>query len=227
MTLQLIKRFPERDAIFGVEPDASSGSYFWAADWLLRQPGPTEGSAVTVRHWPVSGWQIDAEFPRHLPLPPSLSRQTDLGDSIMTAIVLAPFAPHPVRFTELSRLRLQECERVQALETELRRMGGLAHDLGRTPASPLPGSPEETLEVKPSPLHGATIQTYQDHRMAMCFSILGLKVPGVHIHNPACVIKTFPTFFHKLAAPPPHGLGATLRNPANGNILDLETTLSP
>ena len=46
--------------------------------------------------------------------------------------------------------------------------------------------------------------------MAMCFAILGLKVPGIRIKNPACVKKTFPNFFQKLAAPPPHGLGVTI-----------------
>ena len=44
----------------------------------------------------------------------------------------------------------------------------------------------------------------------MCFAILGLKVPGMKIKNPSCVKKTFPNFFEKLAAPPPHGLGATI-----------------
>jgi 3-phosphoshikimate 1-carboxyvinyltransferase len=68
----------------------------------------------------------------------------------------------------------------------------------------------DTLEVFPSPLHGAEIETYNDHRMAMCFAILGLKVPGIKIKNPACVKKTFPNFFQKLAAAPPHGLGATI-----------------
>ena len=68
----------------------------------------------------------------------------------------------------------------------------------------------DTLTVYPSTLHGAEIETYNDHRMAMCFAILGLKVPGIKIKNPACVKKTFPNFFQKLAAPPPHGLGAEI-----------------
>jgi 3-phosphoshikimate 1-carboxyvinyltransferase len=65
-------------------------------------------------------------------------------------------------------------------------------------------------------LHGAEIETYHDHRMAMCFAILGLKVPGIRIKNPACVKKTFPNFFQKLAAPPPHGLGAEIWEVKNG-----------
>ena len=47
-------------------------------------------------------------------------------------------------------------------------------------------------------LHGADIETYKDHRMAMCFAVLGLKVPGIRIKNPSCVSKTFPNFFEKL-----------------------------
>jgi 3-phosphoshikimate 1-carboxyvinyltransferase len=55
--------------------------------------------------------------------------------------------------------------------------------------------------------------------MAMCFAILGLKVPGIKIKNPACVKKTFPNFFQKLAAPPPRGLGATIRDAKTGRTL--------
>jgi 3-phosphoshikimate 1-carboxyvinyltransferase len=68
----------------------------------------------------------------------------------------------------------------------------------------------DTLTVYPSTLHGAEIETYNDHRMAMCFAILGLKVPGIRIKNPGCVKKTFPNFFQKLAVPPPRGLGAAI-----------------
>jgi 3-phosphoshikimate 1-carboxyvinyltransferase len=198
MTRALQRAFPAQGT-FLVEPDASSGSYLWAAGWLLDRPGPTAGSRVTVRHWPRSGWQIDAEFPRHLPLPRVLSRERDLGDSIMTAIVLAPFAAHPTRFTDLGRLRVQECERVLALRTELGKCGAVVSESG------------DTLTVQPGPLHGAEIDTYGDHRMAMCFATLGLVVPGMRIRDPGCVAKTFPDFFSKLAAPPPAGLGAQLR----------------
>jgi 3-phosphoshikimate 1-carboxyvinyltransferase len=199
MTVALQRAFPLHGGEFRVEPDASSGSYFWAAAEIQRRRfGP--GAALEVPHWPVSGWQIDAGFPRFLPLPPRLSRTTDLGDSIMTAIVLAPGAGQTIRFTDLGRLRLQECERVQALRTELTRCGAQVEETG------------DTLTLHPSELHGATIETYRDHRMAMCFAILGLHVPGLKIQDPACVKKTFPTFFQKLASPPPHGLGAVLRD---------------
>ncbi|HTH46124.1 MAG TPA: hypothetical protein VMB21_01305, partial [Candidatus Limnocylindria bacterium] len=83
----------------------------------------------------------------------------------------------------------------------------------------------DTLEIFPSDLHGATIDTYHDHRMAMCFATLGLKVPGLKIRNPACVKKTFPNFFQKLAAPPPHGLGAEIWacDPATGERMRILT----
>ena len=202
MTEALAKAFPRMGGEFQVEPDASSGSYFWAAGAAIGRL-----KSVEVSHWPVSGWQIDAEFPRFLPLPTSISRATQLGDSIMTAIALAALSPKGAvhRFTELGRLRVQECERVQALRTELTRCGAQVVETG------------DVLEIRsdPSRLHGAQIETYHDHRMAMCFAILGLKIPGVILKNPSCVKKTFPNFFQKLAAPPPNGLGAKLTRPGN------------
>jgi 3-phosphoshikimate 1-carboxyvinyltransferase len=68
-------------------------------------------------------------------------------------------------------------------------------------------------------LHGAEIETHNDHRMAMCFSVLGLKIPGIKIKNPACVKKTFPNFFQKLAALPPKGLGAVILDARTGRKL--------
>ena len=151
---------------------------------------------------------MDEAFIKHLTPSHVISRLTDLGDSIMTAIVMAPLSPELTRFTDLGRLRVQECERVAALRTELTKCGAevLEHN--------------DTLTIFPSgeKLHGAEIETYDDHRMAMCLAILGLKVAGIKIKNPSCVKKTFPNFFQKLAAPPPQGLGVT--------ILDAETRRS-
>lgn len=197
MTSQLVRRFPRHGGDFVIEPDASSGSYFWAVGALPFGSANLK-SQIKVLGWPDSGWQIDARFPEFLPLPETLSRQRDLGDSIMTAVVLAPFADRPVTFTDLGRLRVQECERVQALRTELTRCGANVVEQG------------DTLAITPSALHGAEIETYHDHRMAMCFAVVGLRVPGIKIKDPACVKKTFPDFFQKLAAPPPSGLGATI-----------------
>jgi 3-phosphoshikimate 1-carboxyvinyltransferase len=213
MTKRLIEAFPSKGGEFQIEPDASSGSYFWAAGWLnamsAREPLASDSDPlpVSVNHWPTSGWQIDADFPDFLPLPEKVSREGQLGDSIMTAIVLAADqdaargrhgSSTKLRFTELERLRVQECERVMALRTELEKCGARVTEIG------------DELHVEPTALHGAEIETYNDHRMAMCFATLGLKVPGIRLKNPACVKKTFPNFFQKLAAPPPDGLGAAI-----------------
>jgi 3-phosphoshikimate 1-carboxyvinyltransferase len=239
MTSELIKAFPARGGEFQIEPDASSGSYFWGAGWLLSERGMTARSSsalptkppcdagatspirtsghsiVTVAQWPHSRWQLDQDFARFYRSDGSagrtqISRVHDLADSIMTAIVLAPFAAQTTRFTDLGRLRLQECERVVALRTELTKCGAKVVE------------ESDTLTVHPSPLHGAEIETYNDHRMAMCFAVLGLKVPGIRLRNPACVKKTFPSFFQKLAASPPPGLGAEIRDGRSGRRLDLE-----
>jgi 3-phosphoshikimate 1-carboxyvinyltransferase len=223
MTAKLIKAFPQAGGAFQIEPDASGASYFWAVGFLLsffepvqlvrvqKEPYPTRvytpASAISVRAGPSSDWQVDAAFPRFLPLPTAISRQTDLGDSIMTAIVLAPFSKTPVRFTDLGRLRVQECERVVALRTELARCGAKVIE------------EDDTLTVFPSVLHGAEIETYGDHRMAMCFAILGLKVEGIRLKNPSCAKKTFPSFYQKLAALPPAGLGARVLDAKTGRGL--------
>ncbi len=206
MTSSLIDVFQSRGGSFAIEPDASGGSYFWAAGHILSEAGSLP---VQVARWPSSGWQIDTAFPGRLPLPPSTSRQDNLGDSIMTAIAIAPLARWQTEFTKLGRLRVQECERVVAMRTELAKCGAAIDESG------------DTLTVQPGALHGAEVDTYEDHRMAMCFATLGLKVPGIRINNPACVRKTFPTFFQKLAAPAPLGLGATVRD-GNGNELKPE-----
>ncbi|HEY3861733.1 MAG TPA: 3-phosphoshikimate 1-carboxyvinyltransferase [Verrucomicrobiae bacterium] len=195
MTRQLVAAFPSAGGEFQIEADASSASYFCGAGWLMRP-----GAAISVAAFPKSDWQIDAAFPRFLPLPAEVSRRRDLGDSIMTAIVLAPFGDKPARFRDLERLRAQECERVAALKNELAKCGAKVVE------------EENDLTVFPAAggLHGAQIETYNDHRMAMCFAILGLKIGGICIKNPSCVKKTFPNFFQKLAGRPPAGLGAAI-----------------
>ena len=236
MTRKLIAVFPGLGGEFQIEPDASSGSYFWGCNSnyksrLLKIPKPTEEQRldlakqksrfetwarnfnigeVTVANWPSTRWQIDRDFPLVFPFDNLISRQNKLGDSIMTAIVLAAFAPEKFAFTHLGRLRVQECERVVALRTELTKCGAKVIETG------------DALEVFPSALHGAEIETYNDHRMAMCFAVLGLKISGIKIKNPACVKKTFPNFFQKLAAPAPQGLGVTILDGKTGRKLGAE-----
>ena len=198
MTQEMMAAFPHGGGRFVIEPDASSGSFFWGIN-LFRE-------TVEVSNWPMTGWQIDAQFTRFLSMPSEISRSKDLGDSIMTAIVLAPLTGRPVTFIDLGRLRVQECERVEALRTELTKCGVSVTEKG------------DTLHIEPGKLQGAEIETYRDHRLAMCFAVLGLSVPGMRLRDPACVRKTFPNFFQKLAAAPPEGVGAQIRD-ASGALL--------
>lgn len=208
MTHQLVKEFPWCGGTYAIEPDASGASYFWGADWLLRE----RGGRVKVSPVPQSTMQMDRNFLDLIlgqPWRASYSRRSDLADSIMTAIALAPLAPAVTEFTDLGRLRVQECERVAALRTELKKCGARVEENG------------DTLTIHPGPLHGAEIDTYNDHRMAMCFGMLGLVVPGIRLRNPACVRKTFPNFFAKLAT-----LGAQIRDPHSGANLTEQSLLA-
>ena len=201
LTSQMIEGFPTGGGVLTIEPDASNASYFWGAGWLLERNASTRSSRIRVAEWMARSSQIDAQFPNVLrTFPDTLSRTHDLGDSIMTAIVLASFADGPKAFVDLGRLRVQECERVQALHTELKKCGAEVVEEG------------DTLRITPAVLHGAEIETYDDHRMAMCFAMLSLVVPGIRIRNPECVRKTFPDFFLKLSQLPPHGLGVQVRS---------------
>jgi 3-phosphoshikimate 1-carboxyvinyltransferase len=177
LTRQVMESF---QSDYAVEPDLSGASYFVASEWIT-------GGRVTVAGWPNRSLQIDGQFPRFLPPPARLSRQTDLGDSVMTLAICALFGKQPMTLTDASRMREQECDRIAALVTELKRVGAKVEEH------------RDGLTVWPGEkLHGADIETYNDHRMAMCFAVLGLKVPGIRIKNPACVSKTFPNFFEKL-----------------------------
>ena len=115
-------------------------------------------------------------------------------------LTLSQVTAAPTKFTDLERLRVQESERVAGLRAELTKCGVSVVEEG------------ESLTVFPAggKMRGAEIETYNDHRMAMCFGVLGLKIPGIKIKNPSCVKKTFPNFFQKLAARPPAGLGAVI-----------------
>lgn len=187
MTRRMVEDFTpqtlaERGGIYGVEPDASSASYFIAANHLL-------GGQITIRGWSKISLQEDSQFASFLPPPAHVTRTGDLGDSVMTLAICALFGKQSMTLRGARRMRLQECDRLKAMVTELKRVGANTEET------------EDGFIVHPAKagqLHGADIETYNDHRMAMCFAVLGLKVPGIRIKNPKCVTKTFPNFFDKL-----------------------------
>jgi 3-phosphoshikimate 1-carboxyvinyltransferase len=93
----------------------------------------------------------------------------------------------PTRIRNVANLRIKETDRLAALETELRKLGARAH------------AGADSLAIEPAPLHGAEIDTYDDHRMAMAFALAGLRQRGVAIRDPGCVAKTWPGYFDMLA----------------------------
>jgi 3-phosphoshikimate 1-carboxyvinyltransferase len=179
MTCRMVDTFRHD---YMIEPDLSSASYFVAAGFL------TNGQ-VEVAAWPRNSLQIDGRFIQFLPPREKVSRARDLGDSIMTLAICALFGKQPLQIVDAARLRVQETDRIKAMVTELRRVGAKAEEHA------------DGFTVWPAEhgvLRRADIETYNDHRMAMCFAVLGLKVPGIRIKTPGCVSKTFPNFFDKL-----------------------------
>jgi 3-phosphoshikimate 1-carboxyvinyltransferase len=110
----------------------------------------------------------------------------DFSDTAPTLAVVAPFADSPVEITGIGFIRRKESDRVGAVVAELRRCGVDATEL------------DDGLLIRPGTPHPAVVQTYQDHRMAMSFAVLGLRTPGISISDPGCVVKTFPKFFDAL-----------------------------
>ena len=112
----------------------------------------------------------------------------DMPDMAQTLAVVALFARGPTTLTGIASWRVKETDRIAAMATELRKLGA-GVDAG-----------EDRLSVSPPPrLLPATIATYDDHRIAMCFSLAALGGVPVRILDPHCVRKTFPDYFAEFA----------------------------
>ena len=109
-----------------------------------------------------------------------------MPDAALALAVVALFAEGSTTIRNIANLRIKETDRLAALETQLRRLGGVAT------------TGPDWLRIEPAPLHGAEIDTYDDHRIAMAFALAGLRVPGVSIRDPGCVSKTWPNYFDAL-----------------------------
>lgn len=108
------------------------------------------------------------------------------SDQTMTLAAIAPFADSPTTITGIGHIRYQECDRLHAVLTELSRLG--------IPCEELP----DGIRITPGIPKAAEIETYQDHRMAMAFSLVGLRTDGIVIKNAECCAKTFEHFFEVL-----------------------------
>ena len=113
----------------------------------------------------------------------------DMSDVVPTLAICALFAEGETQILNVAHMRLKECDRLQVLVSELRKVGA---DLDETP---------EGLVVQGSPQQEITkseLDPHNDHRMAMAFSLLSTKVDGLQILNSSCVEKTFPHYFSQL-----------------------------
>jgi len=185
---------------FHVEPDATGAGYFAAAAALC-------GGKVTISGLRRDSAQGDVGFLGVLEKMGARVEWTDDGvavtgtgslngvdvamnsmpDVAPTLAAIAPFAASATRIREVGFIRYHESDRLRAIATELRRLGATVEDF------------DDGIAIEPSKLSPATIETYDDHRIAMSFAVAGLKLPGVKIKDPGCVAKTFPDFFDRLA----------------------------
>jgi 3-phosphoshikimate 1-carboxyvinyltransferase len=111
----------------------------------------------------------------------------DISDTVQTLAAVALFADGPTTIHGVAHNRYKETDRIADLATELRRLGATVDEL------------EDGMRITPQALRPATIETYDDHRMAMSLALVGLRQPGVLITNPGCTSKTYPAFFDDLA----------------------------
>ena len=185
---------------YAIESDASAASYFFVAPAIcggtvkvenisrksvqgdigfldvLHKMGCviTESDNSIMVHGPSSIVGVDVDM-------------RDIPDTAQTLAAVAPFADSPTRIRGIASARVKETDRVHATCVELDRLGVRVEEH------------EDGMTIYPvEKMRSASIQTYNDHRMAMAFSLIGLRFDGVTIENPACVSKTFPNFFDVL-----------------------------
>jgi 3-phosphoshikimate 1-carboxyvinyltransferase len=182
-----------------VEGDASSASYFLAAGALGAGPLRVQGvgaksiqgdvafadalAEIGVTITKGENW-IEASAPS-LPLKAFDRDFNHIPDAAMTLAVVALFCDGPSRLTNIASWRVKETDRISAMATELRKLGAIVEE------------GEDWLRITPvkNLIPNAAIDTYDDHRMAMCFSLATFGGVSVRINDPKCTAKTFPTYF--------------------------------
>lgn len=185
---------------YSIESDASAASYFFAAPAICGGTVRVENISRKSLQGDIGFLDVLKEMGCHITEGESFIEVTgaksligvdvdmrDIPDTAQTLAAVAPFATSPTRVRGIASARVKETDRVHATCTELKRLGVKVdeHEDGMTIYSCKKFTP-------------AIIQTYNDHRMAMAFSLLGLRVHGVTIENPSCVSKTFPNYFEVL-----------------------------
>jgi len=189
-----------RSCAYAVEPDASSAHYFLAAAALTGGRVRVEGLGRDSLQGDVRFADVLAEMGAQVEWAPESvevvgpgrlggvdADMNAISDTASTLAVLGPFADGPVRIRNIAHVRWQESDRLRAVATELGRLGVRVEESA------------DGVAVYPSRITPASVRTYDDHRIAMSFALIGLKVPGIRILDPGCVAKTFPDYFERLA----------------------------
>jgi 3-phosphoshikimate 1-carboxyvinyltransferase len=187
-------------ATIPVEADASGMSYFLAAAAVtgttVEIPGIGGGSAQgdvgLARAFERMGCELELGA-RAIRLTGGALRGIDIDmetmpDVVLTLAAVAARAQGTTRITNIANLRLKECDRIHAAASELARLGVEVEE-----------GADHLVIHPPGALKSAAIHTYDDHRVAMAFAVLGLVQPGITIEDPECVAKSFPGFWHELA----------------------------
>lgn len=191
------RRYTAREYV--IEPDASSASYFFAAAALT-------GGKVRVDNIGSASAQGDLKFLHALEemgctvtwgetwievqgpekLKGIVIDANAFSDMAQTLSALGPFVDGQLEIRNVAHNRVKECDRIAASVAELRRLGQEVEEF------------PDGLRVTPRPVTPAVVQTYDDHRMAMAFALVGLKAPGVAIADPGCTAKTVPAYWELL-----------------------------
>jgi 3-phosphoshikimate 1-carboxyvinyltransferase len=184
---------------FRVEPDASGASYFLAA-------GAIAGGEIFVRGLSPASRQGDARFIAVLERMGCTVVQEAEGvkvhggkelrgvdvdmnmmpDIVPTLAAISLFAKGETHIRNVAQLKFKESDRLQTITTEFLKLGAEI------------SLRDDGLDIRPAPLHGALLDTHDDHRLAMSFALVGLVVPGIKIQGEQCVAKSFPDFWKSL-----------------------------
>lgn len=188
---------------YAVEPDMSAACYFYAA-------AAVTGGRALVKHVHMDNTQGDLRFldvlaqmgcsvedtevgiavtgPMNGGLKGITVDMNDFSDQALTLAAIASFADSDVRIENIGHIRGQESDRICAIVTELARVGISCEE------------ETDAVTIHPGIPVGGVIETYEDHRVAMAFSVIGLRVDGIRIDNPGCCGKTFEEYFNVLDA---------------------------
>lgn len=184
---------------YEIEPDASSASYFFGAAALLGESVTVPGLGTDALQGDLAFVDVLARMGAHVEKGATATtvsgtgslngitvNMRDISDTMPTLAAIAPFAEGPTRIVDVANTRVKECDRLDACATNLRAMGV------RVETGP------DWIEIQPGTPHPTQIRCFDDHRIAMAFSVAGLRATGVTLDNPECVKKTFPTFHSSL-----------------------------